>query len=254
MKVIADIQYSQVSPACLLDICLPDHTDTFPTLIYFHGGGLEEGDKKYFSAMKKYLTERGVAVVSANYRMYPQARFPEFISDAAQCVAWVLEHMKEYGNPGKLYVSGSSAGGYLTMMLCYNKTYLESAGVRQDQIAGYIHDAGQPTSHFNVLREKGIDSRRIIVDETAPLFFVGLEKEYRPSLIIVSDDDMVNRYEQTMVFMRTLNHFGYDESRTELKVMHGKHCAYVRAVDENGVSVFGPILYDYIQKQEANPR
>ncbi|MBO7742247.1 MAG: hypothetical protein J6S21_06800, partial [Victivallales bacterium] len=64
------------------------------------------------------------------------------------------------------------------------------------------------------------------MDETATLFFLGLEKEYRPSLIIVSDDDMPNRYEQTMLFLRTLKHFGYDESRTELKVMHGTHCAY----------------------------
>ena len=140
------------------------------------------------------------------------------------------------------------------MMYCFDRRWLAPYGLSAMDMAGFVHDAGQPTSHFNVLREKGIDSRRIIVDETAPLYFVGLEKEYRPALVIVSDDDMVNRYEQTMVFMRTLSHFGYDESRTELKVMHGKHCAYVRAVDENGVSVFGPILYDYIQKQEANPR
>jgi len=251
VKVITDIQYSSVSPHCLLDVCLPENANSFPTLIYFHGGGLENGDKRYSNKMKTYLTEHGVAVVSANYRMYPEAKYPEFITDAAQCVAWVIQNMKNYGASTRFYVSGSSAGGYLTQMLCYNKTYLENAGIRQDQIAGYIHDAGQPTSHFNVLREKGIDSRRVIVDETAPIFYVGLEKEYRPSLIIVSDNDMPGRHEQTMLLMQTLKHFEYDESATQLQVMHGGHCAYVNAADDDGASVFGKLLLAFIQKQES---
>ena len=251
MKVITDIQYSTVSPHCLLDICLPEHTDTFPTLIYFHGGGLEAGDKRHSNKMKNYLTEHGVAVVTANYRMYPEAKYPEFVTDSAQCVAWVIRNMGNYGKTTRFYVSGSSAGGYLTQMLCYNKSYLEAAGIRQDQIAGYIHDAGQPTSHFNVLREKGIDSKRIIVDETAPLFFIGLEKEYRPSLVIVSDNDMPGRYEQTMLLMQTLKHFGYDEGTTQLQIMHGGHCAYVNAADDAGGSIFGKLLFAFIEKQES---
>ena len=46
--------------------------------------------------------------------------------------------------------------------------------------AGFIHDAGQPTSHFNVLKELGKDSKRIIVDETAPMYFVGMDETYSP--------------------------------------------------------------------------
>jgi len=252
MKILTNIQYSSVSPHCMLDICLPEHTDTFPTLIYFHGGGLDRGDKRGCSAMKKYLTEHGVAVVSANYRMYPEAKYPEFITDAAQCVAWVIHNMGNYGNTNRFYVSGSSAGGYLTQMLCYNKAFLENAGIRQDQIAGYIHDAGQPTSHFNVLREKGIDTRRVIIDETAPIFYIGLEPKYRPSLVIVSDNDMPGRYEQTMLLIHTLKHFEYDEQDTQLLVMHGSHCAYVRALDDVEESVFGKLMLDFISKQESS--
>ena len=59
-------------------------------------------------------------------------------------------------------------------------------------------DAGQPTAHFNVLKYADVDPRRIIVDETAPLYYVGLESEYPPMRFVVSDNDMTNRYEQTM--------------------------------------------------------
>ena len=113
-------------------------------------------------------------------------------------------------------------------------------------IDGFIHDAGQPTVHFNVLRERGIDSRRIIVDEAAPLYYVGANVDYPPMLIIVSDDDMQNRYEQTLLLISTLKHFGHDFPKVELKVMNGKHCRYVRALLDNGDSAFAKIIQEFI--------
>ena len=63
--------------------------------------------------------------------------------------------------------------------------------------------------------------------------------------IIVSDRDMQNRYEQTMLMISTLKHFGHTEN-VQLKVMNGTHCAYVDAVDENGESVFGKLVLPFI--------
>lgn len=116
-------------------------------------------------------------------------------------------------------------------------------------IAGYVHDSGQPTAHFNVLREKGLDVRRVIVDETAPLYFIGLEKEYPPMLLIVADQDMENRYEQTVLVRSTMEHFGYDLSKAELKLMHGRHCAHVSADNGSGENVLGTIVRDFILKK-----
>ena len=79
------------------------------------------------------------------------------------------------------------------------------------------------------------------------LYHIGREPEYRPALVIVSDDDMENRYEQTALLLSTLRHFRYDESRTKLVVMHGTHCAYVNAVDAQGDSVFGKLVLDFIE-------
>jgi hypothetical protein len=97
-----------------------------------------------------------------------------------------------------------------------------------------------------VLRERGIDSRRVIVDESAPLFHIGADEAYPPMLVIVSDNDMKNRYEQTMLVMSTLKHFGLDEN-VKLQLMRSSHCAYVGKVDENGTSIFGKLVSDFIE-------
>ena len=243
MKTIRDICYNEHKQ--YLDIHLPD-CDSFPVFLYFHGGGLEEGDKaQRFNLFVEYLTSHGIAVVSANYRMYPDAKYPDFLVDCAKAVAWVFENMKTYGNVTGIYVGGSSAGGYISQMLCFDKHYLAAHGISPMDIAGFIHDAGQPTCHFNVLRERGIDTRRVMIDESAPLYHVGADPDYPPMLIIVSDNDMENRYEQTVLLMSTLKHFGHAE-KVKLKVMQSTHCGYIRKADETGESVFGKLIEDFI--------
>ena len=156
--------------------------------------------------------------------------------------------MPEYGGSDKIFVGGSSAGGYLSMMLCFDKKYLGLHRLNVNQLAGFVHDAGQPTAHFNVLKERGIDSRRVIVDETAPLYYIGTESEYPPMLFIVSDNDMKNRYEQTQLVISTMRHFEYDMSRVHYQLMNGTHCHYGAQMDDNGESVFGRLIADFIKQ------
>ena len=247
MKSYLDICYDTTQEQCL-NLYLPE-TDSFPVLVYFHGGGFKNGDKANQEVFCQHLTDCGIAVASANYRMYPGgAKYPDFVEDAATAVAWVFENIGKYGNVEGIYVGGSSAGGYLSQMLCFDKSWLGKHGIDPMQIAGFVHDAGQPTAHFNVLQEKGIDPRRVIIDETAPLYHVGRDEQYPPMLIIVSDNDMQNRYEQTMLLISTLKHFGHSENVT-LTVMNGRHCSYIKAVDEAGVSVFGKAVAPFIKKE-----
>ena len=246
MRSFTDLSYGSLDMQ-KLDIYLPD-SEEFAAFVYFHGGGLINGSRKCFpEEVSEYFTKRGVALISVEYRMYPDAEYPDFIEDAAKSVAWVKNNISNYGNCKGIYVGGSSAGGYLSMMLCFDRRYLENEGVDPLEIKGWIHDAGQPTAHFVVLKNSGADSRRIIVDERAPLYYVGLEKEHSPMLVIVSDYDMQNRYEQTMLLMSTLKHFELD-GNVELLVMHGTHCAYVQALDEKGDSVLGKAVCDFMAK------
>ena len=227
-----------------LDVYLPE-SDKFAVLLYFHGGGLEAGDKSNQKIFFDYMVSQGIAVVSANYRMYHECKYPDFLTDAADATAWIFRNITKYGTVKEIYVGGSSAGGYIAQMLCFDERWLSGHGINSCDISGFIFDAGQPTCHFNVLRERGIDTRRIIIDDSAPLYYVDDTKEYPRMLIIVSDNDMQNRYEQTMLLVSTLKHFGHSE-KTELKIMNGTHCAYVNATDSNGKSVFGEIVKDFM--------
>lgn len=244
MKTYFDIAYGE-HPKQRLDLHLPER-DSFPLFIYFHGGGLEAGDKSRQAFLGEHLAQRGIAFANVNYRMYPEAEYPDFIEDAAAAVKWCWDHIGEYGHCQKIAMGGSSAGAYLTMMLCFDKSYLAAHDLKPEDFAGYFHDAGQPTTHFRVLKARGIDSRRVIVDEAAPLYHIGKDSSYPPMTFIVSDDDMENRYEQTMLTLSTLKHFGADEASMQLKVMHGKHVAYVFRRDENGNSVFAQMIAEFM--------
>ncbi len=246
MKSIENICYDEMNlDKQKLDIHLPD-SDVFPVLIYLHGGGIEEGDKT--QTFFPYLQKKGIAVVSANYRLYPFASYPDFIKDSASAVAWTIKNMKEYGTPTKFFICGTSAGGYIAQMLCFDKKYLALHKIDADSIDGYILNSGQPTVHFNVLRERGIDHRRIVVDEAAPLYHICEERNYPPMNIIVADNDMENRLEQTNLLVSTLKHFGH-ENNVELTIMQdSKHCSYVGEIDKKGNSVFADVIYSFISK------
>jgi len=245
MRVISNVCYGKSGhPEQYLDIYLPNK-DSFGVFVYMHGGGIEGGDKTDVQAVGEYVAEQGIAFVSINYRMYPQAMYPQFICDAAEAVSWVYKNIGTYGNCEGIYIGGSSAGGYISMMLCFDNKYLTPYKIPEGVIKGYIHDAGQPTTHFNVLRERGIDSRRVIVDEAAPLFYVGNATAYPPMLFIVSDNDLKNRYEQTQLVLSTLKHFGYDEKKIYYRLMHGKHCRY------SPTAKFGEIICEFIEQARA---
>ena len=249
MNVLENICYvERENKKLMLDIYLPD-ASSFPVFLFFHGGGIEAGDKTAAQSFAQYLTDRGVAVVSVNYRMYPSAKYPDFVEDAAEAVYWVSEHINRYGSCQKLFVGGSSAGGYLSMMLCFDARWLAPYGKLKVPVCGYFHNAGQPTCHYNVLKkERGLSHKRVIVDESAPIYHVGEAEEYPPMHFVVSDNDMECRYEQTMLMLATLKHFGYAPEKIGFTLAHGKHCEHDRTTDENGDNLLGKMLFEFIKK------
>lgn len=249
MRTYKDIPYTDSEDTRLIDLYLPDG-ECSAVFLYFHGGGLEWGSREEAANIPGFIddmTSAGFGVASAEYRMYPEAKFPEFIEDAALAVKFMKTHIGEYCDCKKLIVGGSSAGGYISMMLCYDKKYLESVGISPNDIDGYVFDAGQPTVHFRVLKERGIDYRKIIVDDAAPLYHVGDAESYPPIQLIVSDNDIDNREEQTYLLIGTMKHFRYDISKVHLAKTHGKHVWYTKAPTENGSSVYGNIIIPFIK-------
>ncbi len=222
----------EFSKNCRLDLYLPDGGSPCPLLVYFHGGGLTAGSKnnQAESSLCQALNIKNIAVASADYRLFPDARFPGYIEDCAAAAAWVHKYGRKYGNFTNFYIGGSSAGAYLSMMLCFNKKYFTDAGMDPAQISGFIFDAGQPTTHFHVLSERGLDSRRLWIDEAAPLYYIDREfsKEKLPHLLLIAaDHDMPGRLEQNSALYAALLQFGYPPQKLALHIMKGcRHCDY----------------------------
>ena len=233
MRFIGNICYGKAKHSeQYLDMYIPD-ADSFKVFVYMHGGGMEKGDKSRAKTVGEYVASQGIAFVSINYRMYPQAMYPQFICDSAEAVAWVYNNIGEYGKCEGIYIGGSSAGGYLSMMLCFDNKYLAPYKIPEGVIKGYIHDAGQPTTHFNVLRERGIDSRRVIVDEAAPIYYLSASIPLPRLLLICYEDDIPCRPEQTKLFYRSALRLR-PEADIELMVLPGGHCAGGTFRDDDG--------------------
>lgn len=229
-----------------LDIHLPDEgTPVRAAFLYFHGGGLEGGTRQIKKEAYR-LPDNGIAFITASYRIYPDAKFPDFVEDSALAVAWVKEHLKEYADCDKLFVGGSSAGGWLSMMLYFDPHYLADQGVDADSLSGYVFNAGQPTTHFNVLRERGMNSSLIRVDEAAPVYFVDDALIKRPALplfFITAEHDMPCRPEQTAMMLKTLEMLGYPQDKISSYTFPGfKHCKY------NWNEEFTQLLIDFMLK------
>lgn len=199
-----------IAERCLLDIFYPTNLDGFATVVWFHGGGLKAGNK----SIPARLQNQGVAVVAVNYRLYPKAKAPSYLEDTAAAVAWALNNIESFGgDPKKVFVSGSSAGGYLTAMVGLDKRWLAAHDLDPDQIAGLIPLAGQMLTHFTVREERGIDRTTMVIDELAPLSHL---RPDAPPILLVSGDrekEMLGRYEENAFMYRMLKVVGHPDVR-----------------------------------------
>ena len=98
---------------------MPDTSATLPVLVYFHGGGWVIGDLDTHDAQCRALADgSGCAVVSVDYRMGPEHRFPAAVDDCLAATYWVRRNAGELNvNPNKLAVGGDSAGGNLAAVI-----------------------------------------------------------------------------------------------------------------------------------------
>ncbi len=221
MRTYFDVPYGE-NPWELADFYLPE-TSGFDTVVWFHGGGIENGNRKSFDFAED-LVSAGLGVVSVEYRLYPNARFPEFIVDCANATAFSIKKLPEYGGSGKVYISGQSAGAYITCMLCMNPAYLKEAGADESRIMAFVSDSAQVTAHFNVLRERGEDSRLERIDEAAPLYYLNAETAIKPLLLIYYSNDMACRGVQNHLFYESILHFS-PEAPVSIVELPGNHVA-----------------------------
>jgi acetyl esterase/lipase len=201
---------------CRLDVHHPVGTNGFATVVWFHGGGLTGGTR----SVPEGLQGRGFAVVAAGYRLSPQAKAPAYLEDAAAAVAWTFRNIAAYGgSTNRIFVSGHSAGGYLTSMLGLDRRWLAVHGIDANAIAGLIPYSGQCITHFTIRAERGIPDKQPIIDDLAPLYHV---RSNAPPLLLITGDrnqELLGRYEENAYLWRMMKEVGH--TNTELCELGG---------------------------------
>jgi acetyl esterase/lipase len=103
-----------------LDVFTPvDRRAGCPVLLQIHGGAWVMGDKRQQGQpLMCHLARQGWVCVAINYRLSPKATFPDHLIDAKRALAWIREHVAEFGGDASFVaVTGGSAGGHLTALM-----------------------------------------------------------------------------------------------------------------------------------------
>ena len=211
-KTVKDISYIPAGETdgyrkerCKLDVYYPVGKKGFPTIVWFHGGGLEGGGKH----VPEMFMNQGFAVVAVNYRLSPKAQNPAYTEDAAAAVAWAYKHIEEYGgSPRRVFVTGHSAGGYLTLMVGLDKSYLQEYGVDADSIAAYLPISGQTETHFTIRKERSLPEGIPVIDQYAPC---NKARKDTPPFVLITGDrnlEMADRYEENALLASVLKNIG----------------------------------------------
>jgi acetyl esterase/lipase len=137
-----DIAYGAL-PRQKLDVYRPPEPGPHPVIVFFYGGGWDSGERGPYRFVAESLTRHGYVVVIPDYRVYPQARFPLFIEDAARAVRWARDNAAQFGgDPSRLFLMGHSAGAHIAAMVALDARYLARVGMERRTLKGFIGLAG----------------------------------------------------------------------------------------------------------------
>lgn len=115
-RALPDLPYGP-SESERVDIFLPRGGDA-PVHLFIHGGYWRSRDKSMFSFLAEPLVEAGALVAITNYALCPDVTVDEIVRQMRCVTAWLWRNAREHGgDPGRIHVSGHSAGGHLAAML-----------------------------------------------------------------------------------------------------------------------------------------
>ena len=128
-RVVKDLRFG-ADARQTLDLYIPETpSKDLPTIVFFYGGNWQRGAKEDYLFAAEAFASRGYVTAVPDYRLYPEARFPAFLEDAAAAVDWLRNRTDLAETRGKsVYLVGHSAGAYITAMLALDPRCLEATG------------------------------------------------------------------------------------------------------------------------------
>lgn len=179
------------APRQQLDVYRPRRGERAPMVVFFYGGSWQNGARDLYAFLGAALAAQGIVTVVPDYTLYPDARFPAFLEDAARAVAYARTHASDWGaDPERLVLMGHSAGAYIAAMLAFDPQWLAAAGLESHRhLAGLIGLAG-PYDFLpiesRVLQAIFGGPNRV---ETQPISFVSGREA--PALLVTAQRDVL---------------------------------------------------------------
>ena len=197
-----------------LDIYVPDGARNAPVIFSIHGGALEAGDRHEERFVGQRFAGAGYVTVVISYRLSPDVSHPAHIQDVAAAFAWVTRNIARHGgDPGRILVTGHSAGAYLAMLLAADPRWLAAHQLSLRAIAGVA-----PVSGFYWVDREGVapdrptyvwgTDRRAWID-ASPAHY--LRSGIPPVLLLDTDGDEAWRQRQKADFAEALRAAGHKD-------------------------------------------
>lgn len=127
-------------PRQIMDLAVPEKADArTPWVLLIHGGGWKMGNKRWMDGIQKMLYRKGIASANINYRLAGNdVDYRKQLKDVAAAIAQMQTIMARFGNRGKYFLLGESAGAHLSMLYGYQ---------HPEAVAGIVSLSG-PTDFY----------------------------------------------------------------------------------------------------------
>ena len=206
------------SPRQVMDIFPGDKAGT-PVLVYIHGGYWRGGSKDDNCQFAEVFVRRGVTVVVLEHDLCPSVTVTEIVRQARSAVAWVYGHISAYGgDPSRLYLSGSSAGGHLVAMALAHDW--EKQGLPRHMIKGAVAISGvydlDAVLHVSVNEEIRLDAES--ARENSPFLHPPLP--YTPLVVAVGGSEPRGWKQMSEDFFRLCRERGVECEYLEIPDAH----------------------------------
>lgn len=244
-----DIAYGS-DPSQKLDVYVPDSRRASGCVVlFFYGGSWQSGSKDDYLFAGEAFSSLGCIAILAEYRRYPEVKYPVFLQDSAKAFAWTRAHAADYGgNPEAIFAAGHSAGAYNAMMLAADKRLLAAEGGNSSWIRGVIGIAGPyDFLPFSDAKIKDIFSA-VQAEDTQPVNYV--HAGMPPVLMATGDKDKEVLPRNTRLMAAKMEKFG---NKPEVRIYKGATHVGIALSLARGFRNKTPVLKDiaeFIKKHE----
>ena len=168
-----------------------------PVIVFFYGGNWNSGARGDYLFAGEAFASQGFVTVLADYRLFPEVKFPDFLHDSARAFAWVEKNITRFGgDPRRIVLAGHSAGAYNAAMLAFDPAYLRAAGADPASVKAFVGLAGP----YDFIPMTNAISKQVFgfpdtPPQTQPINFVPGSPGARlpPVLLLTAPDDTTVR-------------------------------------------------------------